>query len=1277
MTDAFNQPVLDYRALGRTIGAQSLDALARTYAAVHRKDRIELRMGADERIMELGDLATHDDERGRHELAALGGMLPKLVLRGRLEQQFACELAIQLALPRTTALPTPVVESVFEPLVTALIDVLTLGAPTTRDGAVEGLGGLLKAFRSPAERFKLWPRLQVPREQNEADDQFEMRSTISNDYFDRLERRHLMVLTIAEDIDSQQHFCQRLAEPITKKITRLLAAPAAWEEIEDALYAYPDLLRILPAIVRQKSALSIDSTALLCDAAGLLTIDSAAPDSVIIAFARFQESVFRTLDASMRRPDGQWPELDKVIAAAVRNIPRAIVGSPAICNAQVRSTVAIVRTAIALIVKTPHATSTEVALYDLFHGLDDRKPWSNPGIVEGCYRELPHLLAQSRHDRLSEGPLQSLVCQLSRPHSLDDLSEVHRHLIANGCFRRILATVMDAGREDDIELAVRILLRHPTVENIRRVCRAQSPVEKTTFQAPIEIAQPVIANIAFENQLLACSSAMFADWNARPPERKLLLTRILASELHTIARDIPELNRHPLLGRIFAGIEAVSLTDNKAKEMGFKLLSALPPEAAETANAEIQRFVEYRGDESPNDLPGYVLAMISTSASGRISGAIAREVDLHLRHERREGRAGDFAKWLYQVTLRGPHESIFDHLLPRIRRENDRATVLLFRKHVARVLASRDDQDDLLDVAEIFKHVRDLHADLKRGHPDFGFHSTLWYLQEALSLFMNLTEDSENIWRILSSDTMIDLFTLLDDLAGDEVHRKPHPLTAYNRRLTDLKDDVIHYLSLPIGNFEERKQALTMAGDIARELAERLRSHEGLQPPERTLLVALMHYLCDFFDDTERWACDEARKLKERSDKLRFWYFFCESGPKNTRIYELVAAEMQGGGLSLHSQEDHKRITDLIGNSPAPFKKQRERFEEYFVDWMTSELDVETLKRLLKRRWPIFFRIIYGVTTNFWLTSLTVLTPFLLAWWFDHHGRHEWEGIGFFVVTTGMIVAGIFSFTQLIHFLATRMQRMFAPVLAFLRKIRWIASTFPGHDETLFGYWFPCLLPRLARLTAVPMALIVEFDHSYDFPLHGSSWALLLLTAVSFLTTKFFVTREMFEREEQPGVFDLTARESKHVRQIVAVALAHSFGIAVILSAIFAASHKPKQEAIEDNPRVRINSGTPAAFWKVPEAVLERFNQVTPEHPEPKFLGIIPRKATVDFGVIAENAHYPLPPNVAEHAIFRFYPTVILVWTSLGLFFGVFLEGFMKGERLRGAQTREHEDAAD
>ena len=644
---------VDYGEIGRRIVEETLGDLPERYARARREDRKQLLCAAVDQIVATGVAA--DLETGatyRERLKRLGEQLPKLVLHGTFEQQFACKLARYLAAPRAVALPRSVIECIVEKLADALIAVLTLGAPTTRDAAVEGLGGLLKLLPNPAGRFPLLERLPVPRNEGEDDDSYGPRVRISENYFERLERRRLMVLTIAEDQNAQQEFCRRLAEPITTRIERLCASDSVpWDEVENVLYAHPDLLRILPAVARQQSNLAIDSAALLCDAARLLAIDVTAPDPVAIAFARFQESVFRTLDTAMRRDKWNWAELDGVIAAAVQRIPRSTAGAPAMCNAQIRTTVAILRTAIRFIGIADTFTSTKASLKPLFESLGDRRPWTNLGIFEGCFRSLPELLTQSRHDDLADLALQSLCDQLSQPRRLDDLAEVHRHVVASSCFRRILASVMDAGygTSRDVEASVRVLLRDPTPENIVKAWRGRTDPEEMPPNALVDVAQPIIASVAFESELLGLGVPMCERWREEPTWRKVLLIRILASEMHTLARETPELQRHPLLCRVFTGIDTVTLSDAKAMKTMWTLLSSLPPDAAEAADAEIQRFVEYRGkssDDRVNDLPGYVLAMISTSASGRIAGAIAREIDLHLRLEESHARPPDFAKLL-------------------------------------------------------------------------------------------------------------------------------------------------------------------------------------------------------------------------------------------------------------------------------------------------------------------------------------------------------------------------------------------------------------------------------------------------------------------------------------------------------------------------------------------------------------------------------------------------------------------------------------------------------
>ena len=178
------------------------------------------------------------------------------------------------------------------------------------------------------------------------------------------------------------------------------------------------------------------------------------------------------------------------------------------------------------------------------------------------------------------------------------------------------------------------------------------------------------------------------------------------------------------------------------------------------------------------------------------------------------------------------------------------------------------------------------------------------------------------------------------------------------------------------------------------------------------------------------------------------------------------------------------------------------------------------------------------------------------------------------------------------------------------------------------------------------MALTVEFDHSYMFPMEGSTWALLLLIGLSYLSTRFFVTREIVDVREYPGRVETSDEERKRAAQIVALALAHSFGIAMLLSAIFASSfhHEPKKHQ---------GGHSPAHSWI--GNVLSEVDKPSPVHLYPMFLGVVPREVKLDLRDVTG-----LAGPFGDHAIFKFYPTIILTWTALGLFFGVFLEGFME-----------------
>jgi hypothetical protein len=1258
------------------------EQLSLRHAQARKEERRRVRQATVQRILELAD-----DER---RLKRTARRLPRLVLDGTLQQQFCSKLAATFT--PDLNVPDTVRDTIVASLIEALGVVLRVGAPTTRDAAIEGLGALLQRVDA-VKALPEVPVLNVERGKEEKRDDYTRRARISKEYFSRLERRRLMALTIAGEPDAralyavhardqlaavlqrirrQQRRMMQVGVPLDdpgKEAKRLARhARVSTRRIEDALYERADFLRILPAVARQSGGehrLPVKPTKLLIDAALPLPIGEDDPDDVRIAYARYQETLFRTLDVAMDR-GWKWGKFDEFLAAAVRSIPQTIAGSPAVSNAQIRATVAILRTAARVVKVSGGASAVKEPLAELFKQLDEKvTKWTNPGIAEGCYRAIPQLVGEPAFTEMLRPALLALYNQMKRVPAADDLVRTHRRLVANSSFRRILVSLTDHLHErqlfeteadalrdqQSVERNLRLVLASPTPENIHNVCQHTLPPE--VDHAANDVDELVVAGIAFESDLLHRARVLFRDWSAKPTADKVLLTRILATQLHAISRDAPELARHPLLRRVFLGLPSIALSDAEAMAEVWRLLSVLPPDAAQTADVEIQRFVEYRGGRTgepgrrdpTDDLPGYVLAMIDPAATHRIAGGIAREIDLRRRREQRTTKSG-FARILYQVTLRGPHESIFDHLLPRVENADARRIVLLFRQHVASV--RRSFSDGKLDLAEIREHVNALLEDLRPREEN----AVLNKLRTALTYFRNLiansNEPGQTVWDSLARRDGTAFLEKLDELAeaADPEEDRPRRLLMpiYERRMSDLQEQAEHYVDLDAGQFDARIQALKKAADAAQAMEAELAVQPGLEPPERHLLVGLMQHLRDLFDRTRRWFCEQPRQDMEGKDVPGFWLFYCDPRPIAARIGELEQQiNMKYGDLWARADAIKRR--DALRNrqqeEPPPVPHQWQKFRDLFVKWRESDLDITTLKTLLKRDW---FRLLYSTVTNFKGISAVILAPCVWAVGAHLYGNHKLEGAGFFIVAALMIGITVVSLVGAVHFV-TRMKE---------RKDLREQQT---DEQAASDYRYASLLPRLARLIAVPMTLTVEFDHSYEFPMEASTWALLLLMVLSYLTTRFFVTREIVEVRKHPGPAETTEEDEKkdvkkRAAQIVALALAHSFAIAVLLSAIFASSFEYPQthREHEDGPHASL-----VALIDAPSP---------PEHPYPAFLGVLQREVELDLRAV-----WTAAGGLGEHAVFRFYPTIILTWTALGLFFGAFLEGFMSGKRLRGGEA--------
>ena len=284
---------------------------------------------------------------------------------------------------------------------------------------------------APAEALPQATLLSVERDKGEDRHEYVRRAKVSKEYFARLERRRLTALTIAGEPAARAWFCERLQEPIADVLRRSakeqralaeLGAPIAdpvkearrrarharlaARRIEDALYERADLLRILPAVARQRGDRPLPEAPakLLVDAAVPLPVEEDDSEDVA-ALAHIRESLFRTLDIAMDR-DWNWTNFDHIIAAAVHAIPQTIAGSPSVCNAQIRTTVAILRTGARVVKVSEGKSKAAEPLALLFARLDDKvTKWANPGIAEGCYRAIPELVGNPVfNEMLRAGP---------------------------------------------------------------------------------------------------------------------------------------------------------------------------------------------------------------------------------------------------------------------------------------------------------------------------------------------------------------------------------------------------------------------------------------------------------------------------------------------------------------------------------------------------------------------------------------------------------------------------------------------------------------------------------------------------------------------------------------------------------------------------------------------------------------------------------------------------------------------------------------------------------
>lgn len=433
-------------------------------------------------------------------MASLAAAFPKFVYDGTMQQQLTCKFAVHLGLKKFIP---PSMLRITGALIEAMYIVLVVGAPATRDIAVEGLGALLK--------HPLAQSIEIPVAGPSKEQQGEGNTELNDEYARLSRRQRHMVFAVAGREPARGQFLALLEK--TERDIDLRGKKIDVRAMEE----HADRLRTLPALYRQTPEEMQEETlerciTILCNSARATIIE---PADSSIDVARFRESIFRTIDKMIDR-GAAATRFDAVVAMALKATPRTLIGQPFDCNANVRATVAIMMTA-AKLVKHSSISTTETELRSLFKVLSaPQSLWTNPGIVEGCFRTLPILLANPKYAGDMEGALGTLFHELKQTPAADDFPGIHRRIYATSCFRLLLTAVTEhiyaqirqlrSGErlELDVDRAVHALVATVAPKLIEHVFEPEFDLVSGFGDAPAASrSETVMAAAAFEDELLA------------------------------------------------------------------------------------------------------------------------------------------------------------------------------------------------------------------------------------------------------------------------------------------------------------------------------------------------------------------------------------------------------------------------------------------------------------------------------------------------------------------------------------------------------------------------------------------------------------------------------------------------------------------------------------------------------------------------------------------------------------------------------------------------------
>ncbi|MFP5246378.1 MAG: hypothetical protein ACLGH0_06755, partial [Thermoanaerobaculia bacterium] len=505
-------PTMAWIENGRMLehGAGVLAKMAEQYASARRVDRRRFVSAGVDGLENLAAAAT-GSRVAASTLDALSLALPRFVLSNTAAQQLTCKLAIYLGMRSDP--PQPLVTTLIPRLLGALVTILEVGAPATRDIAIEAAGALLKHCDDPEQSF---PVRDFPEAEMKEGDK-----GTNKMYVRRWKRRRTLALAVAGHKPS----CTEIFDDIESELAGQYDRRA-------------ELLRILPAMARQHPSDEMRNrvVSLLQHAAAVAHDPPNDSADLQAAFARYQESVFRTIELLLER--GTDPEpFDGVVAQAVHDIPQTVVGRIDHCNARVRATVAILCTAAHVAARLKQS-DTDEALAPWFLSLRHTPSlWVNPGIIEGCLRGLPLLMWDREHDDWTRVAVGALFEHLSRTPDVTDLAATHTRLFANASFRRLLTTVTEhlherfleyhTAIEEELEIrhvedAIRNLLSSPTVDNVMDLFAPRLMIKRKP-EIRRGVSELVLRAAAFETELLYRNQALFSEWYGLSAPRQLLL----------------------------------------------------------------------------------------------------------------------------------------------------------------------------------------------------------------------------------------------------------------------------------------------------------------------------------------------------------------------------------------------------------------------------------------------------------------------------------------------------------------------------------------------------------------------------------------------------------------------------------------------------------------------------------------------------------------------------------------------------------------------------------